>query len=458
MQRYRRRAAKDFVRRTVMAYTDKQMRAFTQIAYADFTQAYDYLKTTTGRDSFTIAELEGVTKAINPSANLDMLYCVTPEEKMQWRISAVHDTSPNNGFYGCIIETAPGEATLAFRGSNAADDPSALVHDWIGSDFGLLGSLQTRQQAEADRFLAKYKNQINSYDSINLTGHSLGGNLAEYAALQSHKYGFDDKVDRCVSLDGPGFSHNFIAAHIDDINRMKGKMTHYRWSPIGYCLFTLPGVEYIDVSVSNEANTKDDDKDIGTLKGVVYRHDTKYLDFDENGNFIRGEHPPGGGAVELLSRWFDCLPGSHLIGYSLGMLSFIWGTMDTIADFFGSLGEGAVTLYKNIVKGIKQFLHRANDYFCVNVGFLQRDAEGLRGRLDSIRNDLNEMYAALSAVNGMWTGSANQAFVEKFAQERSIIKDYLKEVDGYVWRIERDAASYISCEQRACEQVASIKV
>lgn len=40
---------------------------------------------------------------------------------------------------------------------------------------------------------------LESYDSITVTGHSKGGNKAQYVTVLS------DKVDRCISMDGQGF-------------------------------------------------------------------------------------------------------------------------------------------------------------------------------------------------------------------------------------------------------------
>ena len=144
-----------------VSYTDEQMRAFSQIAYADFTKAYEYLQATEGGNSFSIQQLAETAKQLDPNVNLDMLYCLKDTEMQNWKIAAVHDTNPQNGFYGCIIETGDGNATLAFRGSEGMDNPEGLIHDWLGSDLGLLDSPQTRQHAEVERFLAKYQDQIN---------------------------------------------------------------------------------------------------------------------------------------------------------------------------------------------------------------------------------------------------------------------------------------------------------
>lgn len=75
--------------------------------------------------------------------------------------------------------------------------------------------------------------------SIYLTGHSQGGNNAQYAMLTT-KYA--DYVDTCVSLDGPGFSHDVVStikencgsdydARVDKIYAYNG--SHDFVSPLG---------------------------------------------------------------------------------------------------------------------------------------------------------------------------------------------------------------------------------
>lgn len=49
-----------------------------------------------------------------------------------WNISGVHNTNSQNGFYACIIETAPREAAVGFRGSEDMGDLSNVANDWVG--------------------------------------------------------------------------------------------------------------------------------------------------------------------------------------------------------------------------------------------------------------------------------------------------------------------------------------
>lgn len=247
-----------------MAYSDKDLRTFTQIAYTNFSDAPEILvkDSDNGNVDCTIANLESKTNP--PKDGYPYNTTITADQKQNWKIVSIHDTNAQNGFYACIVETSPGNAVVCFRGSEDMSDPNNLKNDWIYADMGLLNSTCTNQQAEVERFLAANKELLSKYDNITMTGHSLGGNLAEYATIMSYKYGLDTKIKQCVSMDGPGFSDEFIRANREHIANMKGVIKHYRWSWVGNLLFDLPGVEYQDVSINEDEVVKDN----GDLKAI----------------------------------------------------------------------------------------------------------------------------------------------------------------------------------------------
>ena len=326
-----------------MGYTDREMRAFSQVAYADLEKGYDYLRALfPSQKSFTIQEVADATRMLDPSADLGNLNSLTSEQLNSWKIAGVHDTNSKNGFYACIIETSPGNVAVGFRGSESMTDPSSMANDWVGADLGLLNSYCTNQQLEVHRFLNRYADQLNGYDNVAMTGHSLGGNLAEYATIMSGDYGLDDNIKQCVSLDGPGFSQEFIMANLDKITKMSGVMKHYSWSLVGAMLFGLPGVQNYNVVVSEEANTEDNEE-----MGVFTRHSTKYLEYDENGNLIiTNDRDITATLFYYFSKGFDSMPkfmGDHVKGF-LG--AFMITGMYAYDCFFGE--NGIINQLKNI--------------------------------------------------------------------------------------------------------------
>lgn len=331
-----------------MPYSDLQSRAFTQIAYMDLDEKYvDYCKAN-GTNSAPLSEIIS-TSQYEKLKNLGL----TDAEINTWNISGVHNTNSQNGFYACIIETAPGEAAVGFRGSEDMGDLSNVENDWVGADIGLVNSTCTNQQEEVDRFLQKYKDQLNGYDSVAMAGHSLGGNLAEYATIVSYKYGLDDNITQCVSMDGPGFSKEFIDKYRDQIKKMSSVMCHPRWSFVGTMLNDLPGVEYHYVEVSNDANAIDK-----ADYNAATRHDTKYLVYDENGKLVEGEQDDLSKITSVISEGVDHLPapiGNALITLIGGAwIGFTWVKENFLNDD-GSLSDTGLGIIAGTVGLIAVF-------------------------------------------------------------------------------------------------------
>lgn len=434
-----------------MGFTDREMKDFTQIAYMDFAESYDSLRAENpDRTSFTLRELINEANSRSSTPDIGNTSWLTNEQLDNWSISAVCDNNSKTGFYGCVIEDGNGNAAIAFRGSESAENPSNLIHDWIQSDFGLLNSVQTTQQQEVDRFLRDNRDLLNSYDSLSVTGHSLGGNLAEYATIVSDRYGLDNKIESCISFDGPGFSDEFIRLHSAEINNVSGVMNHYRWSVVGGLLFDLPGVSYTTCALAD----KEDDP-----YNSFTRHDTKYLAFDENGNVISGERDGLSKIMYPVSQLIETVPMPlnliNMLIMPFTMIQNYYGSFKEIIDSFIST---AGLTYKKIEKALSKFFSRNNVYFKVNTAYLDRDSDDIDIQIERVRSYVAEMFNAVQNLSRMWRGPANTAFTAKFVSEKSDIDKYLNGIKDYVQSIRADSSAYISCEGRALDIIASLKV
>lgn len=108
----------------------------------------------------------------------------------------------------CFVDES-GEATIAIRGTGGYYEP------WVDNFQGAYQSDTTDQKA-----LAAFVNeQAEDYANITITGHSKGGNLAQYATVVC-----GDKIDRCVSFDGQGFGDEFLEKYEKEIKANRGKI------------------------------------------------------------------------------------------------------------------------------------------------------------------------------------------------------------------------------------------
>lgn len=119
-------------------------------------------------------------------------------------------------------------AIVAFKGTSGKQE-------WIDNVEGL-NMEDTECQKEALEYI-----ECLPYDDITVVGHSKGGNKAMYVAVTS------DKVTHCVSMDGQGFSREFIDKYWAEINAKGGIITNYSVSTdyVHILLFPVPNSEQV---------------------------------------------------------------------------------------------------------------------------------------------------------------------------------------------------------------------
>lgn len=340
-----------------MAYTERQLKNATQVAYADFETL---IKAMPARSRpYTIAELMAeLPKHPNLQGNFEAMEGFMNaadqsnwNEIKDWTIIDTHDRNSNNGFYGCVIGTSGGNAIVGLRGSEAMDDMGNLVNDWIDADLGLLNSTLTTQQAEMEIFLKKISQSsyIKDYYNLAITGHSLGGNLADHGMVMADKYGLDSLFSQCVSFDGPGFSDEYIMEHSARIKEVSERMTHFQWSVVGNLLQMLPGVNFQTLQTKEKNDFGYDD----FFYGLIGKHDTRSIMFDENGSAQRGGQDAFSAAMGLFSRGLEHMPkivGDVIVaGVSSLLISFVWAKNkmfddDGLTSFGWGVVVGAVGL------------------------------------------------------------------------------------------------------------------
>lgn len=135
-----------------------------------------------------------------------------------------------------IVTFANGDAVVVFWGTTTADE-------WYDN---VIAGHESLEGSEYQERALTYIDEISKiYDNITVTGHSKGGNKAQFVALMS------DAVDRCVAFDGQGFSKAFIDKHADLINAKKDNITliSSNHDIVNALLFSVAGaVWYVDSS------------------------------------------------------------------------------------------------------------------------------------------------------------------------------------------------------------------
>ncbi len=139
-----------------------------------------------------------------------------------YKIVKAYDDPNFTGFAAIAIEgPKDGTVTVAARGTQMSSSNSTdeKLKDVL-TDLQLGFASETDQQRAMDNFMR----DLDEYDSIYLTGHSLGGNLAESGAV-----GFEnsEKIKGVYTFNAPGQNAEYRKRNRMKISKVKGKIKNY---------------------------------------------------------------------------------------------------------------------------------------------------------------------------------------------------------------------------------------
>ena len=347
-----------------MSCTDAEMLIATQIAYLNVNTnnreaqtvedvVQDILRRNGTYDSSTgkyvLNEgVSGAEKAQFETAQ-NILDLSEKNNVVSWRHWSVVDScnDADSGYYGCLIDTGDGNAILGCRGSESCTKEQTWK-DWIVADVGRLNNPLTQQQEVATEYVKRiYEKYGETYNSFSMTGHSLGGSLATHSAISAPE-GMQDKIDRVVSYDGPGFSNEYLQKFAKQIERIHNKIYHYEYSWVGALLFQPDGVH------NQVIKAHDDEVSDGIFASQLVRHHTRNVEFDENGNVIEGERGVLQDILDKVSKYIEIMPKN---GFVMMLPSYLYLLLI-------SYGASVVDqLLQNLEETVKKLIDKASELY-----------------------------------------------------------------------------------------------
>lgn len=175
-----------------------------------------------------------------------------------------HQLGFDSGTQACVFqEKETGHVYLVYRGTGDGE--------WMDNGAGL-SLAATPQQKQALSYFEKAMEYGNFTESNRLivTGHSKGGNKAQYVTMES-KYGY--LIDKCISVDGQGFSE-------EAISQWQGKYKHKEYEARINKLYGINGENDFIHVLGHSLIPKDHIRYLytPTVPGnVAGYHDIKYL-------------------------------------------------------------------------------------------------------------------------------------------------------------------------------------
>ncbi len=378
------------------ASSDVQMSLAAQIAYLDanlgpkntaastkegidvVSLADNIIRTYQGKDNLSGREESQLNAALAVKNMIEEHHL--QNEVSSWKIINSRNNNDKSGFYGCVIETGDNEAIVAFRGSERYGDQ--YVKDWAEADFNLLhNTATTRQQRDAEKYMRDLYEKYGDKYSFNLSGHSLGGNLAEHAYITAPE---GMNLNRCVSWDGPGFSEEYLAAYAPLIAARAFNIDHYQYSLVGTLLHHLPGTNYVTIDARDG-------------EGVFDRHSLSHIEFDELGQVKKGSRDPNSNFVDSLS---DSVEDSSFFTNLIGIAREIYALHDAIVngdtDRFEYLNSLGIRFTNEMIEQMVNELQNLN-YYMNGVSF-SGEYEIQTDILHSFGDELNDVSESIRKI------------------------------------------------------------
>lgn len=147
--------------------------------------------------SFDIEKIQGAGVGGGMSANeAAVLFAEMDSASAEFKdLEAVRIVNDGGIRAVCYAQADSSEAAVIFRGTGGE------YHAWTDNVYGEYCS-DTEMQKYAAEFI---QSNCGVYENITVSGHSKGGNLAQYVTVAC-----PEKIDRCVSYDGQGFGAEFF--------------------------------------------------------------------------------------------------------------------------------------------------------------------------------------------------------------------------------------------------------
>lgn len=218
---------------------------------------------------------KGIDKLDNPNDDFDLtaeewekVFTAIEKNPKLADLKIKYPQVDDNGGKVATFVDKNNNATVVFRGTAGPE--------WSDN---VLGGYE--EDTEQQKVALEYIKNL-PYDHITVSGHSKGGNKAQYVTIVMNSI-LKGKIDRCVAFDGQGFSPEFCKKYAEEIEKYNNLITLIgpKDDYVNILLYQIAGnVIYTEVDKSFWDKIKE-----GDFKGIVGQHiANRMLAFDKDGN------------------------------------------------------------------------------------------------------------------------------------------------------------------------------
>lgn len=244
------------------------------IAY--FTELYD--KYSENKENFTISSIvEGYKNGdystpidIVASDDFDKIISYIEANPSLMELEVINVSETDSGTHGFCVKDSDNNVTVIYSGDYSYSD------SWVDNFVGAVQEDSTEQENALAFFEESLKiaESMGEVGNVTVSGHSKGGNLAQYVTILS------GKVDYCLSYDGQGFSDLFMEEYGPEIAANGSKITSIsaNYDFVHCVLNPIPNAQhyYVDVEMIPQELS---------ARSLAWFH-MPILILDENGNIL----------------------------------------------------------------------------------------------------------------------------------------------------------------------------
>ncbi len=372
---------------------------------------------------------------------------------MNYKITNFKEDNVTGMRAACFVDdkSNPSDVNVVFRGTSCD-------YEWRDNGKGAYMT-DTTVQKEAASYVNSLPKQYGN--DMTVTGHSKGGNNAQYVTITTNRIG------KCISYDGEGFSTEFIEKYKDKITSRADRITSISSKN-----------DYVNVLMISIAGTKiyldtphQDDFLLNHKPNIMLKEDGTFCEESEISDISKLIN-------EITTYYISNLPEPQKQIVADGALELVIAALNN--DFNSVMNDprklvSIVASFTLMIQNLDDFsLHKSlkdiynfinkkiNDTFFphlkVNIPQLLSDADDMSFEIEEILKEVRSVYNDVQALGAMWQGTASDKFATSFGNEYTKINEYLTELKKYVEHVKISAEDYNNCEQQVYSMVDSIRV
>ncbi len=343
------------------------------------------------------------------------------EKKLEnFVVSKKVDHNNTSGFVAFAIEPKPNEdneVIVCCRGSDM--DGRGILNDWLVNNASLATQTMTTHQMEMKLFMQGFE----KYDSISLTGHSLGANLAMYGAIT---FPFKDKIKDVYAVNGPGFNEAFVNLYAKEINKVKDKIHNFQ-NEHDVVSSLLNNIGKISIFKSALKSTD-----------PFKNHSALTIQIDENGSLVLNESGKKDAFCTSVHYVTSSIVNKLIAGEILIAILINKGT--SLATHVGNIIK---MIIKNVSNNNASYIAN-NPLIQVNTNILINYADRISNvnrRLSNLDNRLDSLYTKVKLVDLLTLLQADLGIKYNYRLHKCV--NYLKDTSSEFEKLERTLASQL---------------